>query len=149
MKLYLLSELNSKDYAYASHSVLKSYQEANEAAVSACVNKFEGNCDVEIEKQGFRITSQQDLDFYVTEIKPFVLEKGEYLLVWHHAYDGVDFEICFQGSREECEKRREEEIKKLCEELDLSFEDDVIDNVVDTGTEWEVWDIVDIRDCFC
>ena len=35
-KLYLLCELNDEDYAYASHSFYKTYEEAKREATKSC-----------------------------------------------------------------------------------------------------------------
>lgn len=55
------------------------------------------------------------------------------------------------GTYEECEKKRKDEIKKIFSEYDLSKADNEdfdieIDNVVDTGEEWEIFSIIKIEE---
>ena len=145
MMRYLLCELNDENYTDASFYFFYTLSMANNAAILDCVKNFDGNCEIETENNGLRVTSRNGDSFYVIEIKEFDEDNGTHLLVWHHGYEGVDFEIRFQGTYEECCKQREREIKELIDELEL-LDDDVNGNVVDTGNEWEVWDIVEIKE---
>ena len=91
-----------------------------------------------------------DGHFFVTEIKEFDENKGDHILVWHHAYNGVGFGILNVGTEEECIQKRREELKKIFDEYDLANGDNEDfdmenDNVVDTGEEWEVFSIVKIE----
>ena len=56
-KLYLLCELNDEDYAYAEYRFFKSYKEAVQAAIDSC-NKWNEDCEIEIEDEGYRITAR-------------------------------------------------------------------------------------------
>lgn len=141
-KLYLLCELNDEDYAYAKHKFFKTYEEAKQAAIKSCKD-WKDNCDIEIENDGWRITARYEDSFYVTEIKQICPECGIHLLVWHHGYEGVDFEIKYQGTYEKCQREMKKEIQRIVDELEL-VDEDVNDNVIDTGNEWEVFDIVEI-----
>ena len=114
-KLYLLCELDDEDYAYASHSFYKTYEEAKREATKSCKDLNE-DCEIEIEDEGFRITAR---------------------------YEGVDFEVRYQGTYEECTREMKKEIKELVDNYELADED-ICDNVIDTGNEWEVFDIVKI-----
>ena len=141
---YLLCELNDEDYAYAKFSFYKTHEQAIDAAILACVARFDGNCEIETANSSFRITSKQDNTFYVTEIKRIEVE-GTHLLVWHHGYEGVDFKILYQGTYDQCVAEEEKKINCLMEELECT-EDDRNDNIIDTGIEWEVFDIIEIND---
>ena len=101
------------------------------------------DCEIEIEDEGFRITARYEGSFYVTEIKQICPECGTHLLIWHHGYEGVDFEVRYQGTYEECKKETTKEIYDLVNDLELT-DDAICDNVIDTGNEWEVFDIVEI-----
>ena len=81
------------------------------------------------------------LQLIIIQVCPQV---GTHLLVWHHAYEGIGFGIIDQGTEKECKRQRRKEIHKLVEEKELS-EEDICENVVDTGSEWEVFDIVPIK----
>ena len=143
-KLYLLCELDDEDYAYASYSFYKTYEEAKQAAIEDCKD-WDERCDIEIEHEGFRIVTGCEDSFYVTEIKQIYPECGTHLLIWHHGYEGVDFEVRYQGTYEECTREMKKEIKELVDNYELADED-ICDNVIDTGNEWEVFDIVKIEE---
>lgn len=141
-KLYLLCELNDEDYAYAEHKFFKTYEEAKQAAIKSCKD-WKSNCDIEIEDEGFRITARYEDSFYVTEIKQICPGCGTHLLIWHHGYEGVDFEVRYQGTYEECERTMKKEIQELVDNYEL-VDEDICINTIDTGNEWEVFDIVEI-----
>ncbi|HAU88198.1 MAG TPA: hypothetical protein DCW90_22805 [Lachnospiraceae bacterium] len=143
-KLYLLCGLNDENYTQAEHSFYKSYKDALQAVIDSC-NEWEESCEIEIEDDGYRITARYYDSFYVTEIKQICPECGTHLLIWHHGYEGVDFEVRLQGTYEECEREMKKEIYKLVNDLELT-EEDICDNVIDTGNEWEVFDIVEIKE---
>lgn len=92
----------------------------------------------------FNITSRQGNSFYVTEIKEVDLSQGTHFLVWHHGYGGVDFKILFQGLYKECKAKRKKDMQKTIELLEL-LPEDISRNVIDTDTEWEIQDIVEIQ----
>ena len=143
MEKYLLCELNDENYTDASYTFHKTYEEAKFEAIVDCVEQFDGNCEVETDNEGFRISSSQGDNFFVTEIKQIATTQGTHLLVWHHGYEGVDFEIVFQGTYEECKLKMKEDMDNTIGEYE-HLSEDVCHNVIDTGNEWEVWDIVEI-----
>lgn len=49
-----------------------------------------------------------------------------------------------QGTYEDCKKAMEKEVQKLKDDLGL-HDKDINDNVIDTGDEWEVFDIIKIK----
>lgn len=139
MKKYLLCSLDDEHYASASFVIYDHHADAEIAAVNNCQDYI---CDVNIERSGSRITGTSGNSFYVNEIKPVDPDKGDYLLVWHHAYEGVDFEIRLQGSFEECLEKKNKEVAELMSQLNTEI---VWDGTVDTGIEWETFDIVRIN----
>lgn len=141
-KLYLLCELNDEEYTNANYSFYETYMEAKKEAALTCIEQFENFGEMEIESDVFGISSKQNESFYVTNIIEIELDKGTHLLIWHHAYDGVDFRVSFQGTYKECEVKMKEEMDEVINLHPLS---DICDNVVDTGEEWQVWDIVEIK----
>lgn len=143
MEKYLLCELNDENYTDASYTFHKTYEEAKIEAIVDCVDQFEGNCEVETDNEGFRISSTQGDNFFVTEIKQIATTQGTHLLIWHHGYEGVDFEVRFQGTYDECKAKMKEDMDNIIEEYEC-LPEDVCHNVIDTGNEWEVWDIVKI-----
>lgn len=142
-KLYLLCETNDEDYSYADYTFFNTYEEARQIAIKVC-KLWDADCDIKIEKSGFMIVGKDMDSFYVTEIKEICYRDETHLLVWHHGYDGVDFDVLHQGTLEYCQRKMKEEIQKRVDKLGLTDEC-VCDNVVDTGDEWEVFDVVEIR----
>ena len=149
---YLLCELNAENYTMPEFSFFNTKEEAIKEALFVCANHFNGHYDTDItvENNLSRICVDDEDDFYVTEILEFDETKGDHLLVWHHAYHGVDFGIRFQGTFWECDDERIKQIQRVFDEYDLSNADNEgfdieEDNVVDTGEEWEMWSIVEIK----
>ena len=55
--------------------------------------KLHNEDEVTVEEDQMRISSHAGNSFFVTEIKGFDASAGEYMLVWHNAYNGVGFNI--------------------------------------------------------
>lgn len=150
-KKYLLCELDDEDYAYPSFTQFDDFEEAFDAALIGCGHFRKDYIQIDIEKNRKRISAHTEDDdhFYVMEIKEIDVSEGDYILVWHHAYNGVGFSILGVGTKDECLQRRREEIRKIFSECDLSDGDNDDfdmdnDNIVDTGEEWEVFSIIKI-----
>lgn len=149
-KRYLLCKLNDEDYAYPTFSQFENFDQAFEVALLSCGYFINGDMHIDIEENRKRISAHTENNrFIVTEIKEIDASTGDCVLVWHHAYNGVGFNILCIGTYEECEKKRKEEIQKIFSEYDLSKADNEdfdieTDNVVDTGEEWEVFSIIKI-----
>lgn len=145
MRIYLLCELDSEHYADAKYSFFASLDEAKNAARKTCEN-FDSECDIEYGNSEYRLDAHiWDDDFYVTEILPVDVKEGNnHILVWHHAYDGVDFRLVQTGTKEECEDKMHKEVADCCNDYG-DYSERCADNIVDTGNEWEVWDIVEFR----
>lgn len=148
---YLLCTLNDEEYTSPYFSIYDHHEQAYEEALLRCGFAWNSDMNITVEEDQMRISSHAGNSFFVTEIKGFDASAGEYMLVWHHAYNGVGFNILCVGTYEECEKKRKDEIKKIFSEYDLSKADNEgfdieIDNVVDTGEEWEVFSIIKIED---
>ena len=79
------------------------------------------------------------------EITRFPREIDEIVRHLLTIYEGVDFEVRYQGTYEECTREMKKEIKELVDNYELADED-ICDNVIDTGNEWEVFDIVKIEE---
>ena len=90
----------------------------------------------------------EDNNFYTTEIKEYDSAKGNYVLVWHHAYNGVGFDVELVGTYEECKQKMIDSVHKREMEIDceLDFQDNW-QSCIDTGDEWEVWTIVKLEEC--
>lgn len=157
---FLICLLNDMDYADPSFVIKDKEKEAFRDAVERYSDTLNPGGVIEIEKKNeegkfgrlvYRLNQNDEggSRFHVTGIFSFDESKGSHLLVWHHAYNGVDFAIRFQGTYEECLAKRIELIKKSFDTFDYSDGDNEdfdpeTGNVIDTGMEWEVYSIVDI-----
>lgn len=164
---YILCELDDESYAHPSFGFYDSFNSAQKEAIESIIyifNYAEGynlqlkTEDPESEKDiidSVRISAnwgKNRENFYVTEFFPIDESKGTHLLVWHHAYEGVGFKILLQGTYEECLAERRKQMKELYEDCeagdwggdnsDIDLEED---NIIDTGNEWEMWSIVEIK----
>ena len=139
--MFLLCELDDENYTSPCFSQFNSFKKAFYKALVSCGNFKDDNMRIDVADNRNRISANtDDGHFFVTEIKEFDENKGDYILVWHHAYNGVGFGI----------KKRIQELKKIFDGYDLSNGDNEDfdmenDNVVDTGEEWEVFSIVKIE----
>lgn len=148
--MFLLCELDDENYTYPCFSQFNSFKKAFDEALVSCGNFNDDNMRIDVTDNRNRISANTDNNFFVTEIKEFDANKGDHILVWHHAYNGVGFGILCVGTEEECIQRRREEVKKIFDEYDLSKGDNENfdmknDGVIDTGEEWEVFSIVKIE----
>lgn len=158
MRKYLLCELNDENYTEPLFRIFYSHRDAFNEAVKKCTN-IAYNCrsdfELECKENGKRIsiTFNENLygngdNFYVTEIKEFESNDGDYVLVWHHAYSGVGFDIEFIGSYEECKSIMKQSIMERQEQIDCDLEwEDRFQACIDTGDEWEIWSIIKLSNC--
>ena len=149
--MFLLCELDDENYTCPCFLQFNSFKKAFDEALVSCGNFKDDNMRIEVSDNRNRISANtDDGHFFVTEIKEFDANKGDHILVWHYAYNGVGFGILNVGTKEECIQKRREAVKKIFDECDLSNGDNEDfdmenDNVVDTGEEWEVFSIVKIE----
>ena len=153
MKRYLLCALDDESYTEPKFYIYESREEAFKNAVEDCINAADGgDFQMKVENNQNRISVNFDYEnFFVTEIKELDLDDGNYAIIWHHAYEGVGFEVMFQGTYDECIEKRKEFIKKAFEENDYSGGDNTDfdmenDTCIDTGIEWEVYSIVKLME---
>lgn len=105
-KQYLLCELNDENYSEPMFSQFNDFEKAFDEALHRCGYFINGDITIEIEENRKRVSANtKDNRFYVTEIKEIDSGKGNYALVWHHAYYGVSFEVLCIGSYDDCNKQ--------------------------------------------
>ena len=92
-KVYLVCGLNDENYTEAWYEVHKTHEEAVVAAIKLCKENVEDEEGFDISKDLNRISCGGGDEFYVTQIFEIDLSKGNLLLVWYHAYDGVDLQL--------------------------------------------------------
>lgn len=147
---YLVCKLDDQNYTYPTFQIYDTEETAFLETVKDISNLFiteKGKVEITHQKEKIRIDWSCDDRFYVIEIIPYEIT-GNYLLVWHHAYNGVNFEILAQTTDyQECVEERIRRISKIFEEEDLSNGDNEDfdikhDTCIDTGEEWEMFDII-------
>ena len=129
---YLLCELDDENYTEPRFAVFESKKLAINKAIEICLEAASDNdLTLEIKDNQERIS----------------VNFGDYILVWHHAYNGVGFDIECVGSYEECKLEMDKCIRERQEQIecDLEWEND-FQACVDTGEEWEIWSIIKIED---
>lgn len=156
--LYLVCILDDEHYTDADYEVYDSMDKAK----SVCMDReiyeaFEGTFTINEVKykdgpSGYQIDySSGDSSFIVNQIIPIKVSEASHLSVWHHGYNGVDFEIRHMGSYSDCMEAVEKEAKKCYSDnrkYGYYMEYTTYNNqfIVDTGNEWEVWDVFCISD---
>lgn len=82
-----------------------------------------------------------DSSFNINFIMEIDINAGDYICIWYHAYEGVDFKLLSQGTFDECMEARTKYSNSIVCTVENNYPEQVI---VDTGNEWE---IIDIRKC--
>lgn len=148
--MYLVCGLDDESYAHPTFKFEEHLENANKLLVDLCLEFADGNDYYELTREGNRCTAKYEEGypyngekFLVTEM--FVVEdSAEYVLVYHHGYDGVDFNILEQGTFEECLLAKNKDIKKNFSEDEIEWEDGN-QTCVDTGNEWCLWNILKVE----
>lgn len=147
MRKYLVCGLDSDNYTSPDLELFDDIFDAKNRAKELCLW---AEAEIEQDLAHHRYSADDGYgNFYVAEIKRIDTDKGSYVLVWHHAYDGVDFKILHQGTYEECKQKQINDMKEVANwndfemfNEDFDFEND---DVIDTGNEWEMWNIVKVN----
>lgn len=91
--------------------------------------------------------------FYVHTIHEIEIKNGDYLCIFHHAYDGVGFRVEKIGTLEECQEQMK---KSATQSVELYCVDMKLDNIdffnitdrnscVDIDTEWHMCDVIQFK----
>ena len=142
--LYLLCELGDEHYTDPVFTVFQCQKAAFSSAIKSCLNYAKDrDFTMEVESQKRISVRFGSSNFYVTEVKEFDPTKGDFILVWHHAYDGVGFDIEYTGSYEECKNKMTECVNEAQEQIQCELEwETAVQACIDTGNEWELWTII-------
>lgn len=157
---YLLCCLDDENYASAQYFTFSSMTEAKEFCYQFAEENYPDEA-LQFEESSFyhknghkgaKISCAYGTSFDINYIFPIHMKKDKMsFCVWHHAYDGVRFEIRKSGTHEECSSFTKDDFQetylKLSEvsldEVKQYEEDDQW--ILDDGLEWEVWDIITIH----
>ena len=157
---YLVCGLGEREQNKAKYSFCETLQDAFKICVNNVIEHFGfyRNMEDEILGKGnlsFLDSTNDGMNFSYTEGKETyynsILEldptptKKTHLLVWHHCYLDVDFDIYMEGSMAECREEMHEEAKKAYEEYEGTYwnESETQISFCDS-CECQCWDIVEI-----
>lgn len=166
MKKYLVCSLNDENYTQADYDFCNTLDEAKEQCIQNVVECCEVTKEEAISHMEFNVNGitenefekyiewrwrydYKDEDiFFVNQIIEIDVDENDYLCIWHHAYNGVDFIVLEIGTEEKCEIIMNANVAKTLDDnkyADVDFANDS-QIVIDTSEEWEVWDIVKYKE---
>lgn len=146
MKKYIICELDDAGYSYATYKCVDSEEEIRPAIKDYLygVYKYAGDFNI-MSADGYQecIVDFSEDKFEVFQIFEYDPNDGDWMCIYHHAYDGVGFEIISQN------KTLEEAMKSMENQIDGCDDKESIERygtqvIYDTGTEWCVWDIINL-----
>ena len=95
--------------------------------------------------------SYGDGEFYVNTIHEIEIKDGDYLCIYHHAYEGVGFYVGKIGTLEECKNHMLDSTAKMANDYDIDITNDDIfevnsfDSCVDDDIQWHMCDIIQFK----
>ena len=146
--MYIATMLDDENYAYPAYQLCESIEDGFEVFKNDfCDNEtryeIKGNrCDAMWYTGG--LWSYEA--FAVCEV--FELNDKPYVLIWHHAYNGVDFSVRQFDTFEEANAVMRAEANNIyIDETKIEPEDNEVtpedwSAIVDNGYEWNCWDIL-------
>lgn len=163
MKIYLLCTLDSEHYREPYFYFFETAFEAHKWVIDSLINETEesleevtSNLDYKnvdgSDDQIMRIDySFGDGEFYVYTIHEIEIEDGDYLCIYHHAYEGVGFYVEKIGTLEECKNHMLDSTAKMANDYDIDITNDDIfevnsfDSCVDDDIQWHMCDIIQFK----
>lgn len=160
MKIYLLCTLDSEHYrepyfyffeaAFAAHkwvidNLVSITEESREEVISELEYKNVDGSDDQIMRIDY---SYGDGEFYVNTIHEIEIEDGDYLCIYHHAYDGVGFYVEKIGTLEECRNQMLDSAAKMANDFNIDITDDDVfevnsfDSCIDDDYQWHMNNII-------
>ena len=155
MKRYLVCSLNDENYTQADYDFCSTFEEAKEKCIENVAEYYEISNEEATSRMEFRYDEEsnnhfynyQDEDsFFVNQIIEIDINKEDYLCVWHHAYDGVDFNVIKIGSDKECSDFMYKDSDTTFKEYGAEISVGSAQVVIDTSEEWEVWDVIKVEE---
>lgn len=163
MKVYLVCVLDDEHYRDPDFYFFKTAFEAHKWIIDSLVSITEGsmeevtsNLDYKnvdgSDDQIMRIDySFGDGEFYVYTIHEIEIEDGDYLCIYHHAYDGVGFYVEKIGTLEECKNHMLDSTAKMANDYDIDITNDDIfevnsfDSCIDDDYQWHMNNIIQFK----
>lgn len=163
MKVYLVCVLDDEHYRDPDFYFFKTAFEAHKWIIDSLVSITEGsmeevtsNLDYKnvdgSDDQIMRIDySYGDGEFYVNTIHEIEIKDGDYLCIYHHAYEGVGFYVEKIGTLEECKNHMLDSTAKMANDYDIDITNDDIfevnsfDSCVDDDIQWHMCNIIQFK----
>lgn len=160
MKVYLVCTLDDEHYREPYFCFFKTAFEAHKWVIDSLINETEesleevtSNLDYKnvdgSDDQIMRIDySFGDGEFYIYTIHEIEIEDGDYLCIYHHAYDGVGFYVEKIGTLEECKNHMLDSTAKMANDHDIDITNDDIfevnsfDSCIDDDYQWHMNNII-------
>lgn len=160
MKIYLLCTLDSEHYrepyfyffeaAFAAHkwvidNLVSITEESREEVISELEYKNVDGSDDQIMRIDY---SYGDGEFYVNTIHEIEIKDGDYLCIYHHAYEGVGFYVEKIGTLEECRNHMLDSTAKMANDFNIDITDDDVfevnsfDSCIDDDYQWHMNNII-------
>lgn len=160
MKIYLLCTLDSEHYRDPDFYFFKTAFEAHKWIIDSLVSITEGSMEEVTSNLDYRNVdgsddqimridySYGDGEFYVNTIHEIEIKDGDYLCIYHHAYEGVGFYVEKIGTLEECKNHMLDSTAKMANDYDIGITNDDIfevnsfDSCIDDDYQWHMNNII-------
>lgn len=160
MKIYLLCTLDSEHYRDPDFYFFKTAFEAHKWIIDSLVSITEGSMEEVTSNLDYRNVdgsddqimridySYGDGEFYVNTIHEIEIKDGDYLCIYHHAYEGVGFYVEKIGTLEECKNYMLDSTAKMANDYDIDITNDDIfevnsfDSCIDDDYQWHMNNII-------
>lgn len=163
MKVYLVCVLDDKHYRDPDFYFFKTAFEAHKWIIDSLVSITEESMEEVTSNLDYRNVdgsddqimridySYGDGEFYVNTIHEIEIKDGDYLCIYHHAYDGVGFYVEKIGTLEECKNHMLDSTAKMANDYDIDITNDDIfevnsfDSCIDDDIQWHMCDIIQFK----
>lgn len=160
MKIYLLCTLDSEHYRDPDFYFFKTAFKAHKWIIDSLVSITEGSMEEVTSNLDYRNVdgsddqimridySYGDGEFYVNTIHEIEIKDGDYLCIYHHAYEGVGFYVEKIGTLEECKNHMLDSTAKMANDYDIDITNDDIfevnsfDSCIDDDYQWHMNNII-------
>lgn len=145
MKQYIICGSDSEHYMHPDFRVVDAYNVLEE--VDRIAKEYSLSMR-SMSEDGKHIIYGDNNDFYVQDIIEIDTE-APYGVVYHHAYEGVDFYLETTGTYRHCRNFISQDMMnawlRIPEEDRVEFTDQKNWHVIDDNYQWHVWNIVPLK----
>ena len=163
MKVYLVCVLDDEHYRDPDFYFFKTAFEAHKWIIDSLVSITEESMEEVTSNLDYRNVdgsddqimridySYGDGEFYVNTIHEIEIKDGDYLCIYHHAYEGVGFYVEKIGTLEECKNHMLDSTAKMANDYDIDITNDDIfevnsfDSCVDDDIQWHMCNIIQFK----